>query len=186
MPSETDNINHINELSEISKKLKINENNILDFLHKILDKNQEVVKNEQSLKIIYFNIITELERMDQLKSRIDSSSNRRGTLILFILLLLLIGQTGLFYHLIFNVEDLGWDLIEPTTFLLGSSLFLFSVFSYVKLHKNAISGERIYQELRTGLKLKKYIRNNFNIQRYNDLKNQRIFVEKLLQKSKRI
>ena len=129
---------------DISNKLNLEEKEIANFLGKVLEKNQSDVKKINNLKIIHFSIVQELERLEKIKNRADKTASFRVTIILLILLSILIVQTGGFYHMIYNIDYLGWDLVEPATFLFSSALFLLGVFSYAKLHKNAISGEKLF------------------------------------------
>jgi hypothetical protein len=177
---------HVMELVEIAKKLKLNREDSINFLKEIMEKSELDINNEKHLKILYFNITQELHKMNKTKKRIDEVGNRRVTFLLSILLLILIIQTGGFYHMIFHVDHLGWDLVEPATFLFGSSLFLLGVFSYVKLHKNAVSGERLFNDFRKSFMMKRYVRDNFNIEKYNTLNSQIEIVKKLIENSQKI
>jgi hypothetical protein len=177
---------HIQKIIEITKRLNIEEHDVNNFVKSLLEKSEHDVKIRNHLKILHFNICNELERLEKIKGRADSSTSTRVTLYLFILLVLLILQTGWFYHMIFNIEHLGWDLVEPATFLFGSIVFLLGVFSYVKLHKNAISGERLFHDLKKGIVLKRYIKTNFNVEKYETLKTQLDIVNRLINESKKI
>jgi hypothetical protein len=177
---------HVMELVEIAKKLKLNREDSINFLKEIMEKSELDINNEKHLKILYFNITQELHKLNKTKKRIDEVGTRRVTFLLTILLLILIIQTGAFYHMIFHVDHLGWDLVEPATFLFGSSLFLLGVFSYVKLHKNAVSGERLFNDFRKSFMMKRYVRDNFNIEKYNTLNSQIEIVKKLIENSQKI
>jgi hypothetical protein len=186
--TETENItsSHVNELVEIVQKLKLNREDSVKFLKEIMEKSELDINNEKHLKILYFNITQEIHKMNKTKKRIDEVGTRRVTLLLAILLLILVVQTGSFYHMIFHVEHLGWDLVEPATFLFGSSLFLMGVFSYIKLHKNAVSGERLFNDFLRSFMMKRYVRDNFNIEKYNSLNSQLGIVKKLIENSQKI
>lgn len=178
--------NHVVELLEISKKLKIDGNQIEDFVGQILQKSSLNISNEKHLKILHFNIINEIERLEKVKIRIEEVANRRVTFYLTLLALLLIVQTIVFYHMIYNVDHLGWDLVEPATFLFSSVLFVLGIFSYVKMHKNAISGEKIFLNFKRNILLKRYIKQNFNIEKFNSLNTQLEIVKRLIKNSKKI
>jgi hypothetical protein len=180
------NTNIIQEILAIANKLKLEDKDLDRFLGKILAVNQIDTKNQSHLKILYFTIVNEIERLVKIKTRAEKTASFRVTFLLLLLLSILIAQTGVFYHMIFNVDYLGWDLVEPATFLLSSSLFLIGVFSYVKLHRNAISGEKLFSEMTKSILTRRYIKTNFNENRYNDLKNQLELVNRLLKESKRI
>jgi hypothetical protein len=105
-PNEKDTSNHVFELIEIAKKLKIEENKIVDFVGHILEKSALDISNEKHLKILHFNIINEIERLEKVKNRIDELATRRVTFYLILLALLLIVQTAVFFHMIYNdIED---------------------------------------------------------------------------------
>jgi hypothetical protein len=74
--------------------------------------------------------------------------------------------------------------MEPTTYLISSILFLLGVLSYVKLHRNAISGERILQNFRRGFLLKRSVRDNFNYEKYEILKRRREFITREIESFK--
>ena len=125
------NTNAIKEILTIARKLKLEEKDLNEFLGKILSINETDKKNQNHIKILYFTIVNEIERLDKIKTRAEKTASFRVTFLLILLLSILIAQTGIFYHMIFNVDYLGWDLVEPATFLFSSSLFLLGVFSYV-------------------------------------------------------
>jgi hypothetical protein len=177
---------HIDEIIAISRSMKINPNDLPAFIQSVVEKNEMDLKNEKHLKILYFNIISELERMTKVKDTIDKRATNRVSFYLTLLLLVLIAQTILFYHMIFNVDYLGWDLVEPTTFLFGSIVFILGIFSYVKFHKNAVSGEKMFHDFRKNILLNRYIRANFNMEKYNSLNNTLLVVKKMLSQSGKI
>jgi hypothetical protein len=176
----------IMELLEIAKKLKLNREDSVRFLKEILEKSEVDINNEKHLKILFFNITQELHKMNKTKKRIEEIASRRVSLLLWLMLIILIVQTGAFYHMIFHVDHLGWDLVEPATFLFGSTVFLLGVFSFVKLHRNAVSGERLFQDFTRGFLLKRYVRDNFNVQRFNSLNTQLDIVKSLIKDSNKV
>lgn len=180
------NLNYIQEIMNISKNLNLDQTDLIKFLGKILSKNELDIRNLNHLRILHFSIVQELERLEKIKVRADKTASFRVTLLLMILLLILIIQTGSFYHMIYNVDYLGWDLVEPATYLLSSSIFILGVFSYAKLRKNAISGEKLFSDLTKSILTKRYIKTNFNYERYMDLQHQLDLVNKLIKDSKRI
>jgi hypothetical protein len=171
----------ITKLLGIVDNLKLDKTQVPKFLSEILSSNSDKLTH---LKILHFDISQEISKMEKLKQRIEEIGIRRATILLFLLLAALIFQTGLYYHLIFNVEHLGWDLMEPTTYLISSILFLLGVLSYVKLHRNAISGERILQNFRRGFLLKRSVRDNFNYEKYEVLKRRREFIAREIESFK--
>ena len=149
-------------------------------------KNEKDIKNEAHLRILHFSILNEIERLEKIKNRADKTASFRVTLVLLFLLAALIIQTGGFYHMIYNIDYLGWDLVEPATFLISSLIFLMGIFSYAKIHKNAISGEKLFSEMTRSIMTRRYIKTNFNSENYLNLKNQLDVVNRLIKESKRI
>jgi hypothetical protein len=74
--------------------------------------------------------------------------------------------------MIWNVDYLGWDLVEPLTFLIGSSLFVCGLFYYVKLNKKYNSFEGIRKDITTYYQFKYYLKFNFNQNKHEKLKSQ--------------
>jgi hypothetical protein len=171
----------VTKILEIADSLKIEKNQVPKFLSEILSSKTDQLTH---LKILHFDVSQEISRMEKLKKRINETGSRRATIILFILLAALIFQTALYYHLIFNVEHLGWDLMEPTTYLISSVLFLLGVMSYVKLQRNAISGERILQNFSQGFYLKRSVRDNFNNEKYQVLKRRKELITREIESFK--
>jgi len=134
----------------------------------------------KQLKFQYFNINAKLEQMGKLKDRIDKSVKFNTNLRLIILLLILIAQTSLFFSAIWIIDYLGWDLVEPVTFLVQSIIFITGLFFFIKLNRNAISGEKIVESIAHRVKIKKYLKNNFNYLEFEDLQSQRERVKNLI------
>ena len=177
---------YFQEILSIAKKINLDDKDLNTLLGKIMAKNEKDIKNEAHLRILYFSIVNEIERLEKIKNRADKTASFRVTLLLLFLLAALIIQTGVFYHMIYNVDYLGWDLVEPGTFLISSLIFLMGIFSYAKIHKNAISGEKLFSEMTRSIMTKRYIKTNFNSDNYFNLKNQLDVVNRLIKESKRI
>jgi hypothetical protein len=111
----------------------------------------------------------ELDEMDKIKNRIESKCKFRIRLILISLLILLIIQTVSFYRMIFHIDYLGWDIVEPTLFLLSSSLFVIGLFTYIKLNRSYINAEHIVSGFRKKYFYKMYAKENFNIHHYDEI-----------------
>ncbi len=173
--------NHLSQLTELAKKLSIGETKQSYFVKEIMQKSDLDIIKEKNLKVIYFNICNELEKLEVLKKRLENNASKRASFVLTILLGLLIAQTLWFFNMIYNVEHLGWDLVEPVTYLVQSTLFLLGVFCYVKLHKNATSNEMIVKEITKGYLMRRSIKNNFNIEKYEKLKVQLNLVQRQLE-----
>jgi hypothetical protein len=177
-------INHSEEIQKIVAKLNLTtEDKINSFLKSVLEKSTVEMNRATNLKILYFNILNEIERMEKIKEKIESKATNRVTIYIGGLLLILIAQTLIFYHMIWNMDELGWDLVEPATYLFGSIVFMLGLFSFVKLHRNAISGEKIFENFRKNIMLKRFVRHNFQVDKYNKLIVQRDLVKEELSKS---
>jgi hypothetical protein len=177
----------LKELLGVTNELGLNQSEKKAFLGDIFQlKNKELTDKESRIKILYFMIKAELERLQRIKDRIDSKSNFRIRFILFVLLSLLIAQTGLFYYMIFHVDFLGWDLVEPTTFLVSSCIFLIGLFSYIKLNRSAINSEHIVKGFKNKYYLKMYMKENFNIDKYMLMEKQINDLEKAIESTKRL
>lgn len=185
---------HINELLGVGRMLKLITDKdgdkvseeFLRLIESIFEKTAKDKQNLHHLKTLHFHIASELERLEKIKTNLDKRATSRVTMYLFLLFAVLVFQTALFYHMIFNVEYLGWDLVEPVTFLFSSIVFILGIFSYVKFHRNAVSGEKMFYDLKRTILLKRYIKNNFNIERYNTLKNTYGVVKKMIADSNKI
>ena len=71
---------------------------------------------------------------------------------------------GLFYHAIFNVEWLGWDIIEPITYSLETAIFILFARFYLKHMR-----KRSYTEIKDVLR-DKFLQRRPNLKRdYNAL-----------------
>jgi hypothetical protein len=178
----------LKELKDISEKLGItNQSDKKAFISNIFQiKDNELLEKENKLKILYFMIKAELERLDRIKNRIDSKSTFRIRAILFILFTLLVAQTSWFYYMIFHVDFLGWDLVEPTTFLVSSLIFMIGLFSYIKLNRSAISSEHIVKGFKNKYYLKMYLKENFNIDRYIAMEKQVNELQRAIDMTKRL
>jgi len=177
---------YIQEILSIAKKINLEDKDLSTFLVRIMAKNEKDIKNQDHLRILHFSIVNEIERLEKIKNRADKTASFRVTLLLLLLLAALVIQTGGFYHMIYNIDYLGWDLVEPATFLISSLIFLMGVFSYAKIHKNAISGEKLFTEMTRSIMTKRYIKTNFNSENYFNLKKQLDVVNRLIKESKRI
>ena len=71
--------------------------------------------------------------------------------------------------MIFHVDYLGWDIIEPTIFLLTSSLFVIGLFTYIKLNRSFLNAEHIVSGFQKKYFYKMYAKENFNIKHYDEL-----------------
>lgn len=156
------------------------------FIEDALKIDEKSFEEERKLKILYFQLTQEINRMDKIKARVEQSFNFRINVLFYILWSLLVFQTAWFFYMIWFVDHLGWDLVEPATFLVSSSLFIISVFCYVKLNRNYVSSVRIFSDIKNRFELKRFTKLNFNINKYNDLQYQKQHVRELLEHTKYI
>jgi Mitochondrial calcium uniporter len=167
------------KLEQIFDKLKIeSKEDRMSFLNKLIyDRDaQDILKT----KFLYFKLKADLEKMETLRNRIDNRAYKRTKMLLFVLWVILIVQTVIFYHMIYNVEHLGWDLVEPSTYLFQSIVLLLGVMAYTKFHRNYMSGSKLLEDAMKKLSLRSYAKNNFNQKIYNDLKKESILIKKYL------
>jgi len=129
-----------------------------------------MLKRIRKIECFFFYLTDELAKMENDKAKIDSLLSRKANYRLIFLFLLLGSQTALFYHLIFNVDYLGWDLMEPVTFLFSSFVFMAGLFYYIKLNKKYNTVDNVIVEVNKSFRKKKYLHLNFNIKKYDNLK----------------
>lgn len=169
----------IDKLEIILEKLNLRTNQEkLDFVKKLF--NDSDPQNILKIKLLYFKLLADLEKMEKVKNRIDQRAFKRTKLFLICLWLILVVQTAAFYHMIYNVDHLGWDLVEPSTYLLQSLILLFGIMTFTKFHRNYTSGQKLFEDSTKNIVLKGYAKNNFNTQIYSQLKREVISVKKYL------
>lgn len=82
------------------------------------------------------NSVTEIDKeikaISKKEDEIIKQVRFRSTLICSGMFSLLAGQWSFFYYTIYEVDWLGWDLMEPITFTVGQSSFIFSLIYYLK------------------------------------------------------
>lgn len=140
------------------------------------------VQNVYKMKLVYFKLQADIEKMEKLKTRIDKRAAKRAKYFLFTLCLILTFQTGLYYHMIYNIDHLGWDLVEPTTYFLQSIILLLGVMAYTKFHRNYMTGHKLIEDSTYNIILKGYAKNNFNDKIYSQLKKESLLIRKYLNK----
>ncbi len=167
------------KLDKILEKLNLKtQQEKFDFLKKIV--NNTDTQNIYKIKLLYFKLQADLEKMEKLKSRVDERAFKRTRWFLISLWLILILQTAVFYHMIYNVDHLGWDLVEPSTYLLQSIVLLLGVMTFTKFHRNYMTGAKLIEDSIKNKVLKGYAKNNFNNQIYSELKREAHIVKKFL------
>jgi len=147
-------------------------------LNKIVNNND--TQNIYKIKFLYFKLQADIEKMEKLKSRVDEKAFKRTRWFIIALWLTLILQTAVFYHVIYNVDYLGWDLVEPSTYLIQSIILLFGVMTFTKFHRNYMSGTKLIEDSTKNKILKGYAKNNFNNQIFSELKHEAMIVKKYL------
>ena len=168
------------ELNEIAAALKISREDATRLVDKCFEKPVEVKQHRIKLQHQFFKLCSELEKLEKLRQRVESKTEFHITLRLTIMVAILIAQTSLFFYWIFYVEDLGWDLVEPLTFLVSSCLFLGSIFLFVKLNKNYYSFETIRNHWWDRLFLKNSMKLNYNAGRYDFLQREKKALDHIL------
>ena len=122
--------------------------------------------------------------MEKLKTKLDIRAYKLTKYFLIFLWLLLVIQTGFFFHMIYNVEHLGWDLVEPATYLFQTIILLLGIFAFTKLHRNWMSGYKLIEDTSRNLSLRGYVKKNFNFQVYTQLKKEKEIITNVLNKIK--
>lgn len=158
---------YLSDIQDILNKLNITEH---DKEYKLFfDMLEEKDNKILDLKRQYMIISSEIDNMEKAKILIDKKVSFRLNIIFTLLLISFILITGLFYHGIYNLDDLGWDLVEPVTYLYSSVIFLLCLFLFIKLHKKSYSLSDIYDDLFSKLRNTRYMKYNFNYEKLNRL-----------------
>jgi hypothetical protein len=61
-------------------------------------------------------ILDEIEKLSEIKSEYEMKAARRTKVYFVSAFVLFAAQFGISFHCIYNVEWLGWDLVEPITY----------------------------------------------------------------------
>lgn len=175
--------NFLAEIDGIKKLLNINEKDpeYKEFLQLFNE-----TKDINDLKRQYMIVNTEIEQLDKIKNLVDKKVSFRLNVLLLLLLSALIFITGVFYHCIYNIDELGWDLVEPTTYLFSSVVLLICLFGFIKLQKGFYSTTDMYYDLYNSSKVRRYIKYNFNHSKYHLLLKEKSKILKEIEKQSRI
>ena len=73
-----------------------------------------------------------IDQLEKEREEIMRLAEKRGMMYIYLLLLLTIAQFGGFYWTIFQVDWLGWDIMEPLTYSLQLVSFLVAMRYYAK------------------------------------------------------
>ena len=178
---EENHFHYIEDIEKIFNKMLIKDKAIqLEFLDKFLqDKHTE---ETLKLRVLYFKLQADLEKMEKLKDRIDTRAYKRTRMFLFFLWVILVVQTASFYYMIYHVEHLGWDLVEPLTYLFQSLVLVLGVMAFSKLHRNYMSGSKLVEDSVMKISMRNYAKNNFNLKIFNELKKESMLIKKHLKK----
>ena len=173
----------LSEIESIKKILNVNENDAeyIEFL-KLFNETKDI----NDLKRQFMIVNTEIEQLDKIKNLVDKKVSFRLNVLLLLLLSALIFITGVFYHCIYNIEELGWDLVEPTTYLFSSVILLICLFGFIKLQKGFYSTTDMYHDLFNSSKVRRYIKYNFNHSKYHLLLKEKSKILKEIEKQSRI
>lgn len=134
--------------------------------------NNQHSDEEVKLRLLYFNLSDEFHQLEKERLKVDKKVNFKINNRLLFLFLLLTSQTILYYHMIWNIDYLGWDLVEPTTFLISSLTFVAGLYFYIKLNRKYNSVDGIVKDLSNTYRKKRYLKMNFNEKKHSDLKRQ--------------
>lgn len=102
---------------DLSSGKKVSEDKIMDILlssAKIFSGSRTNDVEELELRRIELN--DRIKSLDKELSAIEGKIEKRGVFYLYLLFALTAGQIGFFYYTIFEIEWLGWDIMEPITY----------------------------------------------------------------------
>ena len=77
-------------------------------------------------------IIDEIEKLEKIKSEYEVRAARRNRMMFTTAWALFATQFGVSYYCIYEVDWLGWDLVEPITYSFGQGLFVAGMFYSLK------------------------------------------------------
>jgi len=121
----------------------------------------------RALKLLTKN---EFEALDARKNEIEQSEKRRHLMQVYAMTAFFTLQFGVGYHAIYNVEWLGWDLVEPLTYSVGQGSFILGLFIILR-NKGADVEYSDLEKLYCDKKRKKWLeRYNFDLKRHAFLK----------------
>ena len=95
-------------------------------LGKSLEFFDDVVVREEvyRLNIRKVQLKEEIAKLEAIKSDLDKKAARRNKLFFTSASLFFTAQFGVSYFCIYEVDWLGWDLVEPLTYTLGQGMFV--------------------------------------------------------------
>jgi hypothetical protein len=75
-----------------------------------------IEKNLESIQLSKNQIESEIKNLQEVKNNIEKAAQKTIDFYLKIILLISIAHVSSFYYMIFEVDWLGWDIIEPITY----------------------------------------------------------------------
>ena len=95
-------------------------------LNKSLEFFDDVVVREQiyRLNLRRAHVKEEIAKLEKIKSQLDAKATKRTHLFFQAASLFFTLQFGISYYCIYEVDWLGWDLVEPMTYTLGQGMFV--------------------------------------------------------------
>ncbi len=66
----------------------------------------------------------EIAKLEAIKTKLDLQAARRNKAIFSLASMFFTAQFGISYYCIYEVDWLGWDLVEPMTYTIGQGLFV--------------------------------------------------------------
>jgi len=144
---------------------------------------QPIRQNIQELEIQKFQLEEVLKCIKREIEDIHRKAEGRISLYLYLLILLGFGQIGFFYYTIFEVDWLGWDVMEPLTYSVELFFLAVSMRFYLKYGR-----QRSFQGM-LELHRTKFIKRNPALRyRYNkleenqeELENDILFINKSIE-----
>lgn len=120
------------ETSKVTSKVELEA-----FIHKTLTSlGDQFGSYLSALKCSLNEIETQIRDINRKEEEIIKSIKGQSNIFCTLGLGFLAAQWGFFYYTIYEVEWLGWDLMEPITFTVGQSGFVLSLFYYLKTKRS--------------------------------------------------
>jgi hypothetical protein len=107
-------------------KNQMTDDELASVLNKSLEFFDDVVVREQiyRLNVRRAHIKQDIAKLDAMRAELDALATRRTRLFFQAASLFFTLQFGVSYYCIYEVDWLGWDLVEPLTYTLGQGMFV--------------------------------------------------------------
>jgi len=195
------------EYIQICEKCGINEKNALELLNKLHDlgivfyfpdnRNTHdfvMIKPQKAIQAVYSSfgmdklyedeikdkiqqLIVALKPLEEIKSQLDIKANRYGNMTIWSLMGFPVAQFVVLARAVW--WEYSWDVIEPMTYFINLGNIIFWLFIF-----NITKSEFSYQSLRARFVQKRavklYMKNNFDIQKFESLQSTKQKLEKEL------